>query len=76
MRIKEDSMDFLFEKLWNTPKDKFTWNEILAEAKNMRNPERVHEFDKGYDAGYERALDCVEWKIQNELRVNNTQDKK
>lgn len=29
------STQWLFEKLWETPKDKLTWYAILAEAKEM-----------------------------------------
>ena len=27
---KQNSVEFLFEKLWDTPKDKFEWNSILG----------------------------------------------
>jgi hypothetical protein len=30
---KQTTVDDLFQKLWDEPKDKFTWNAILAEAK-------------------------------------------
>ena len=32
---KQTSVDWLFEKLWETPKDKFTWHSILEQAKEM-----------------------------------------
>jgi len=28
-------LDWMFEELWNTPKDKFEWNAILKKAKQM-----------------------------------------
>ena len=31
--MSKTAVDYLFEKLWATPKDKFTWQMILQEAK-------------------------------------------
>lgn len=36
---KQSSVEFLFEKLWDTPKDKFEWNAILQKAKAMHRKE-------------------------------------
>jgi hypothetical protein len=33
--MKQTSVDWLFEKLWETPKDKLTWHSILEQAKEM-----------------------------------------
>lgn len=33
--MKQTAVDFLFEKLWNTPIDKLTWHAILEQAKEM-----------------------------------------
>ena len=30
-----NALDWMFEQLWNTPKDKFEWNAILNKAKEM-----------------------------------------
>jgi hypothetical protein len=30
-----EALDWMFEELWNTPKDKFEWNSILNKAKEM-----------------------------------------
>lgn len=32
---KQTATEWLFEKLWETPKDKLDWNAILEEAKEM-----------------------------------------
>ena len=34
------AVEWLFEKLWNTPKDKFTWHAILEEAKKMEDKQK------------------------------------
>jgi hypothetical protein len=33
--MKQTATEWLFEKLWETPKDKLTWNAILEQAKEM-----------------------------------------
>ena len=35
--MKQTSVDWLFQQLWETPKDKFTWHSILEQAKQMEN---------------------------------------
>ena len=34
-KIEMNALDWMFEELWNTPKDKFEWNAILNKAKEM-----------------------------------------
>jgi len=31
--MKQTAIDWMFSQLWDTPKDKFTWQSILKEAK-------------------------------------------
>jgi hypothetical protein len=33
--MKQTAVDWMFEQLWETPKDKFAWLWILMEAKEM-----------------------------------------
>jgi hypothetical protein len=35
MSKEKTATDWLFEKLWDTPKDKFTWYALLKEANKM-----------------------------------------
>ena len=37
---------WLFEKLWDTPKDKFTWYAILKEAEEMEEKQKHEENEK------------------------------
>jgi hypothetical protein len=32
-----NALDWMFEELWNTPKDKWEWNAILKKAKEIKN---------------------------------------
>jgi hypothetical protein len=48
--MKQTAVDWLFTKLWETPKDKFVWNSILNEAKEMEEEQIRMAFIEGkYD---------------------------
>ena len=38
---KQTAVEWLFEKLWETPKDKLTWYSILEKAKQMENKQSI-----------------------------------
>ena len=37
---KQTAVDYLFEQLWDTPKDKFVWQSILKKAKEMEREQK------------------------------------
>jgi hypothetical protein len=39
--MKQTATQWLFEKLWETPKDKLTWNAILEQAKEMEKQQII-----------------------------------
>jgi hypothetical protein len=39
--MKQTATEFLFEKLWDSPKDKLTWNAILEQAKEMEKQQII-----------------------------------
>jgi hypothetical protein len=41
------SIDFLFEKLWNEPKDKLTWHSILNKALERHKQEIIDSYTDG-----------------------------
>jgi hypothetical protein len=43
---------WLFEQLWETPKDKFNWYAILEQAKAMEKAQIVDAHNQGYADGY------------------------
>ena len=45
--MKQTAVEWLFEKLWNTDKDKFTWYAILKQAKEMEKEQIVDAFGDG-----------------------------
>ena len=44
---KQSSVESLFEKLWDTPKDKFTWYAILEEHIATHEQEIMNSFVMG-----------------------------
>ena len=49
---QQTAVEYLFEQLWETPKDKFTWHSILKKAKEIEE-QRMFEFWNG-------GIDCTE----------------
>jgi hypothetical protein len=45
---KQTAVDWLFHKLWNEPKDKFTWYAILKDAKEMEKKQIVDAYCLGH----------------------------
>ena len=45
--MKGTAVEWLFEKLWNTDKDKFTWYAILKQAKEMEKEQIVDAHIEG-----------------------------
>jgi hypothetical protein len=43
--IKQTAVEWLFEKLWETPKDKLNWYAILYHAKEMEKQQIVNAVD-------------------------------
>jgi len=45
--MKQTAVEWLFEKLWETPKDKFTWHSILEQAKQMEKEQIIDSYKYG-----------------------------
>jgi hypothetical protein len=50
--MKQTAVEYLFEQLWETPKDKLTWNTILEKAKEMEKQQIMEAHNQGYADGY------------------------
>ena len=46
--MKQTSVDWLFQQLWETPKDKLTWHSILEQAKQMEKEQIMDAYHRGY----------------------------
>jgi hypothetical protein len=45
--MKKSAVDYLFEKLWGIPKDKFTWQMILNKAKKKEKKQIIDSYNHG-----------------------------
>jgi hypothetical protein len=46
---KQTAVEYLFEQLWDTPKDKLTWYSILKKAKEMEKEQIINANRDGVD---------------------------
>jgi len=46
---QQTALEYLFEQLWETPKDKFTWYAILEKAKE-KEKQIIRDNMRGYNA--------------------------
>ncbi len=46
--MRQTAVDWLFEQLWETPKDKFEWHTILKKAKEYEEIEIKNAFGAGF----------------------------
>lgn len=51
------AIDWLFNELWESPKDKFTWHSILSKAKELEKQQIIDAVSYGnsYYKNYEAA---------------------
>jgi hypothetical protein len=56
--MKQTATDFMFDQLWETPKDKLAWFKILMEAKEMEEGQIALAYSTG-------ALEAVNENFTN-----------
>ena len=73
--MSQSSVEWLFYKLWDTPKDKLNWYAILKEAKEMHKEEVEDAYGEGYadgihknDVMYQDSIDYYNKTFNNELQ--------
>ena len=47
IKIKQTATEWLFHKLWDTPKDKFNWYALLKKAEEMHEKQIKDAFEDG-----------------------------
>ncbi len=66
MEKTQTAVEWLFQKLWEEPKDKLTWQSILEEAKEMERGQIIDAFDQAYIQmnlafrGFDRSVEYYE----------------
>jgi dTDP-D-glucose 4,6-dehydratase len=59
---KQSSVECLFEKLWETPKDKLTWHSIFEQAKEMEKQNIINAYKQGqHDSEPIRPTDAEQY---------------
>jgi hypothetical protein len=72
--MKQTATEYLFEKLWETPKDKLTWNAILEQAKEMEKNNIINAAARGY-LSMPEMFNLEDAKDYGQQYYNNTYDK-
>lgn len=65
MSKEQTAVDFLFKKLWDEPKDKFTWFAILKHAKKL---EKQQHLESAVHI-LEYAIDCIQKKCKANIQM-------
>lgn len=58
---KQTAVDWLFQKLWETPKDKMVWHSILEKAKEMEKEQMNDAYKEGYFVTFPSDIDFNEY---------------
>jgi len=54
---KQTAVEYLFEQLWEAPKDKLTWHTILKKAKEVEKQQIIKSHNVGSMWGFEDILE-------------------
>lgn len=54
---QQTAVEYLFEQLWETQKDKFTWHAILKKAKEKEKQQIIKSHNVGSMWGFEDVLE-------------------
>ena len=65
MGNRQSAVDWLFQELWETPKDKLNWYAILSKAKEMEKQQIMDAVNEGIKQGYTDYID-TEWGRDND----------
>lgn len=69
---KQSSVDWLVEILGKYNEEMvFLYQNEIEQAKAIHQEETTEAYSDGYSEGYNRALELIKWKIDNELQGRN-----
>jgi len=51
--MKQTTIEFIYQELWQAPKDKWMWQMILNQAKEMEKLEIESAYDSGMCEGFD-----------------------
>ena len=59
---KQTAIKWIFEKLWETPKDKLTWDALLEQAKQIE----IEQIADAYYIGDKNGCGCYDYCTQED----------
>jgi hypothetical protein len=65
METKQTATDWLFHKLWDTPKDKLNWYAILKKAEEMHEKQIIKANMVGMSIGFDDNPEYIATKYYN-----------
>jgi hypothetical protein len=63
--MKQTAVEYLFEQLWETPKDKFNWYSILDKAKEMEKKQIIDAHTHGFSEGLPYGMSPTGYKFMS-----------
>jgi hypothetical protein len=66
------AVEYLFEQLWETPKDKLTWNTILIKAKEMEKEQIKISWVSAWQDSMVNPLEYKYYEPEAEQYYNET----
>ena len=73
--MKQTAVEYLFEQLWETPKDKFTWYSILEQAKQMEKEQIKISWVSAWQDSMVNPLEYKYYEPEAEQYYNETYGK-
>ena len=62
--MKQTAIDYLFQELWDRPKDRLNWNYFLQKAKDMEREQILNAYGDGYFADRIKSVVANNRKLQ------------
>lgn len=68
--MKQCATEWLFQKLWDTPKDRLTWHAILEQAKEMEKTQKIEFAKLHVEAALKEAGYAADTKEMSSHSIN------
>ena len=66
---KQTAVEYLFEQLWEEPKDKFTWHTILKKAKEMEGSIDEEKFNDQYEEFFDKLVETCSQSNDDDEKI-------
>jgi len=66
---QQTPVEYLFEQLWEAPKDKFTWHTILEKAKEMEGSIDEEKFNDQYEEFFDKLVETCSQSNDDDEKI-------